>query len=62
MTDNVAVLAGYTQEVLAENTKYTLNLLTKPGTDFGERFKAWDIDEQEWVTVNGWLFTVETSE
>jgi hypothetical protein len=59
MTDNVAVLQGFTREVTAENDHYTLSLLVKPDTDFDDRFKAWDMDEQEFIRVNGWLFTIE---
>ncbi len=58
MTDNVAVLEGYTKEVVAESFEHTLYLLVKPDTDFGERFMAWDTDEQEWVYVNGWNFVI----
>ena len=59
MTDNIAVLQGFTEPVLAENSAYSLFLLVKPDTDFDSTFKAWDTDEQEFITVNGWLFVVE---
>jgi hypothetical protein len=59
MTDNVAVLDGFTKAILAESIHHTLYLLVKPDADLGERFKAWDMDEQEFIWVNGWLFTCE---
>lgn len=59
MGDNVATLEGFTRAVVADSDAYTLFLLVRPDTDFGERFKAWDTDEQQWLFVNGWLFTVE---
>lgn len=59
MTDNVAVLAGFTEEWTADSDEYTLSLLIKPGQDLDSAFKAWDTDEQEWITVNGWLFSFE---
>jgi len=59
MTDNIAVLDGYTVEILAENDEMILSLLVRPGTDFETCFRAWDIDEQEFIRVNGWLFTTE---
>lgn len=59
MTDNVAVLDGFTKEVLAECTMHSLNLLIRPDTDLDSRFKAWDMDEQEFIRINGWLFTFE---
>ncbi|MGZ2448487.1 hypothetical protein ACVIRO_001241 [Rhizobium ruizarguesonis] len=59
MSDNTAILAGFTREVMAAGGDYELHLFIKPDTDVGERFKAYDADECEWLNVNGWLFTVE---
>jgi hypothetical protein len=55
MTDNVAVLKGYTQEAEIEIGGTTLFLLVKPETDFDSRFCAWDTDMQEFLNINGWL-------
>lgn len=57
MTDNVAVLDGYTEEVSAFGGAYDLSLLIRPGTDLDATFKAWDMDNQEFIRVNGWLFS-----
>jgi hypothetical protein len=62
MTDNVAVLAGFTKEVFATSSQYDLNLLVQPGVDYDDCFKAWDMDEQEFILVNGWLFSFEDAE
>lgn len=62
MTDNIAILQGYTKEVLLDGSIYTLNALVKPDADLGDRFKAWDMDEQEFIWVNGWLFDSEVIE
>lgn len=44
MTDNVAVLDGYTEEVEMSNGQgLDLFLLVKPGTDLDDTFSAWDI-------------------
>jgi len=59
MTDNVAILQGYTEEVYAESLEHGLNLLIKPDTDLDDCFKAWDTDGQEFVRINGWMFTIE---
>lgn len=59
MTDNVAILAGFTKEVVAESDAHTLFLLVRPDTDYDSTFKAWDTDNQEFIRVNGWLFTIE---
>lgn len=58
---NAAVLAGYTEEILAYayGSDLDLHLLIKPGTDLDGAFKAFCADEQEMIRVNGWLFTFE---
>lgn len=60
MTDNVAIMDGFTKEVALENEHLTLFLLVRPDTDLDDRFKAWDTDAQEYITVNGWLFATLT--
>ena len=61
MTDNIATLDGFTREVIAGGGMYTLELLVRPGADLDGRFRAWDMNEQEFITVNGWLFAIEDS-
>lgn len=55
MTDNIAVLDGYTEEVYGEYNGMELHFLVKPDTDLSQRFRAWDMDAQEYVNVNGWV-------
>ena len=62
MTDNIATLDGYTESVTAESDDITLYLLIKPDTCLDSTFKAWDTDNQEYIRVNGWLFTYEDIE
>lgn len=59
MTDNVAVQDGFTRSIIATSDLLDLYLLVRPGTDFDDRFRAWDTDGQEFIWVNGWLFTIE---
>lgn len=59
MSDNIAVLEGFTYEIHGESSQYSLYLLVKPGTDLDSRFRAWDMDNQEFIIVNGWLFSFE---
>ncbi|WP_343698834.1 hypothetical protein [Caulobacter sp.] len=60
MTDNVAILAGFTSEIEACNDiGQCLALLVEPGTDYDATFKAWDMDGQQFIRLNGWLWTVE---
>ena len=58
MTDNVAVLQGYTTELACSNWSLDLNVLVRPDTDTDGEFKAWCMDEQEFIKVSGWLFTI----
>jgi len=62
MTDNIAVLEGFTVAVEAHNESYELFLLVKPDTDYDDTFRAWDTDAQEFIRVNGWLFIVHETD
>ncbi len=62
MTDNVAIQEGYTQEIIAMGGRFDLSLLIKPETDLEDSFRAWDMDEQEFIRVNGWNFEIEDVE
>ncbi len=55
MTDNTAILAGFTMEIYGEYQGEGLHLLIHPNTDLNTRFRAWDMDSQEFINVNGWL-------
>ena len=59
MSDNGAVLAGYTKEVYLTSMEADLFVLVKPDADLDGIFKAWDTDNQQWILVNGWNFTAE---
>lgn len=54
MSDNTAILAGYTIEMHAGYGDYELFLLLPPETDVGQLFRAWDMDQQEFITIHGW--------
>lgn len=57
LTDNTATLEGYTRELHGHAGILDLYLLVKPQEDIGERFRAYDMDLQEFIMVNGWLFS-----
>jgi len=59
MTDNIAILGGYTKEIHMSFGEYDLSLLVKPDEDLDGSFKAWDMAEQEYLTVNGWMGSIE---
>ena len=53
MTDNVAVLDGFTKEILIETKDRVIFALIRPNTRFTSIFRAWDMDEQEFITIDG---------
>lgn len=55
MTDNVAVLQGYTKEYFAICGSQEFPILVRPGTDLDTAFRAWCPDDQEFLTIYGWL-------
>lgn len=59
MSDNTAILAGFTRELLGDGGPHTLHLFVKPDTCLDDTFKAYDADNCEFITVNGWLFSFE---
>lgn len=58
-SDNGAVLAGFTCEVIASSDLCDLHISHRPDADLDGRFLAFCHDEQEMLYVNGWLFTFE---
>ena len=62
MTNNVATLQGFTEGYFAQCASYDLFILVKPDADLDGRFKAWDTDAQEFIWINGWLWTFERDE
>jgi len=59
MSDNAAREQGYTRGIVATATDHEMYLLVKPDTDLDDTFRAWDVDAQEYIRVNGWLYAVE---
>ena len=63
MYDNImeraAMLSGYTKLILANAAEYNLTLLVRPSADLDGSFRAFCVDENEYITVNGWLFNIE---
>lgn len=59
MSDNTAILAGFTREVEASCTEYDVHMFVRPNVDFDDRFRAYDADNCEWIMVNGWMWTFE---
>jgi hypothetical protein len=53
MTDNVAVLAGFTREIMIETRDQTIFALVRPDTKFAGRYRAFDTDAQDYVTIDG---------
>jgi hypothetical protein len=62
--DNAAMMAGYTRHVIVTSGDGCSDFaaLIKPDTDFDERFKAFDTDNQEMIAVNGWNCIIEDAD
>jgi len=61
MGDNVAILAGFTTELEGSNDRGDIAfLLVEPATDLDGTFRAWDMDAQGFIRVDGWRWTFDT--
>ena len=58
-SDNGATLGGYTEQYIAACSEFEKHVSVKPGTDLGDRFVAFDHDEQSYIRMNGWLWAFE---
>ncbi len=45
--------------ILATSDEHELDLLVKSGADLDDRYKAWDLDANEYLWINGWMFSTE---
>jgi len=58
MDTTTAMQMGYTQEITAANDHgCEFRLLVRPGDDLDGVYSAWDMDEMEFVRINGWMFS-----
>lgn len=60
MSDNEAVMRGYSEPMVLEavDHSHTLYVLAQPYADLDGSFRVWDTDEQEWLCLNGWQYDV----
>lgn len=54
-TETAALRAGYTRPVFLELGMSSFAALIQPDEDLDDTFTAFDTDNNEWLTVNGWL-------
>ncbi len=59
ISTTAARMAGYTREIFASSDGYDLNILIKPDVELAGCFKAFDLSEQEFVKINGWMCILE---
>lgn len=57
-----AILAGFTDAYLISSGMLDFEVWVKPNTDFDTKFLAYDWEEQEYLWINGWLFTFDKLE
>lgn len=56
---NAAIALGYTRHVYIDFGSQDLDALVRTDVGTDGRFLAFDIDNNEWLEVYGWLATVE---
>ncbi|WP_375188451.1 hypothetical protein [Sphingobium yanoikuyae] len=61
-TPIIAKMTGYTRHVIADCTQYTMELLIRPDADLDGTVRAFDLDANSYLTLNGWLWTFEDAE
>jgi len=51
---NIAIKKGYTKELTMNSSHYIGSILIKPITDLNNTFKAYCLDRQSFMYINGW--------
>ena len=51
--------AGYTVELWLSNYFGDLHVMVQPGADLDSTFKAWCLDEGEFLSVSGWTYSID---
>ena len=51
---NIAIKQGYTKELTMDSNHYSGSILIKPITDLNNTFKAYCLNRQSFVYINGW--------
>lgn len=62
MSDNIAVLTGFTEEYIAypiNGNSDSIFVLVKPETEFASVFKCWNSDTQNFIVLHGYNFMFE---
>ena len=57
-----AMAKGYTQRVLIDAGDSEILALVKPYTELDSCFKAYDVEECEYLAINGWNCTFDMGE
>lgn len=55
-------MAGFTRHVIASSDQHEFACLVKPDADLDDVVKVFNTDDQEWLRLNGWLFTFGDAE
>lgn len=62
MSDNTAILKGFTEEYIAypiNGSPDSIFVLVKPETEFDSVFKCWNSDIQDFIVLHGYNFIFE---
>ena len=61
MTSSIktAIAQGYTEPFIADCAAYNLEIMVRPNEDMEGTFRAYDLTCDQFVKINGWLWTFE---
>jgi hypothetical protein len=59
MSAEEAKTSGYTRRVYCDSDFYSFEALVKPDADLDDTFRCYDVDNGQWLNVNGWMFVTE---
>ena len=55
-TKQFAQQKGFTQKHNCECVEYNFSLLVRPNINLDDRFKAYCLDDNSFIYINGWMF------
>ena len=54
-----ALAKGFTRRIWADSSDCSFDCLIKPEADLEGRLMAFDVENNEWVRLNGWMFDID---
>lgn len=55
LTSDQAIANGYIDRILIDHGGTSIEALIRPDADLDSRFDCFDVDECEYLNINGWM-------